>query len=273
MGTNTVVKSLVAASAFALVAGTSQAAVISFSATYGSHTDGVAQAAEASFLSSLHSSYITEDFNDLAALEAGASGDLIGETLGTTDKTRWLMAASSFDTKVGTFSMTAPAPNPGSNNNIEEDKLMIEGMASDGDVTGEYGRFVNWDGGNWLDSNDADKITWDISTGSPFNALGFYLSDANDQGAQLKLNFADGTSTEYLQIMPNLADKNLAYVSLTSSQTITSASLVFNNGVGNNDGFGIDRVTVGRVPEPGTMALLALGIAGLGAARRRQKAA
>ncbi|MCH8532326.1 MAG: PEP-CTERM sorting domain-containing protein [Saccharospirillum sp.] len=275
MRTNNVLKALVAGSAFAIAAGMAQAGPINISVAYGSHTDNVAQDAEAAFLGSLYS-YVTEDFNDLPALTAGASGDYIGESLEvggvSTDKTRWLMAASSFDTRVGTFSMVTPAPNPGSNNNINEDLLMIEGMASDGALTGEYGRFLNWDGGNWLDSNDADEIRWDISTGSSFNALGFYLSDANDQGAKLMLTFAaDGEEEEY-QVLYNLANANLAYVSITSDFMITSASLVFDNGVGNNDGFGIDRVTVGRVPEPGTLALLGLGIAGLAAARRKQKA-
>jgi hypothetical protein len=36
-----------------------------------------------------------------------------------------------------------------------------------------------------------------------------------------------------------------------------------------NDGYGIDDVTVGRVPEPGTLALLGLGLLGVGLMRRR----
>jgi hypothetical protein len=50
----------------------------------------------------------------------------------------------------------------------------------------------------------------------------------------------------------------------------TSASLVFDNGAGENDGWGIDGVTLAKVPEPGTLALLGLGLAGLSIARRRK---
>jgi hypothetical protein len=158
--------------------------------------------------------------------------------------------------------MTAQSSNL-RNGNISPELLMIED-----ETTGEFGR-VSTEENQWLDSNDADTVTWDILTGN-YNAFGFYLSDANDQDASLILKFADGLVSESLALTSPLGDGNVAYFSLFSDLAFTSASLVFDNGVGENDGWGIDGVTLAKVPEPGTLALLGLGLAGLSIARRRK---
>jgi hypothetical protein len=234
--------------AVSAVASNAGAAVIKFDADYGLAN---AQAAEGQFLSGTYD-HLTEDFESFNG--PGANDG--------TDQGSWVEAASYFDTDVGRFSMTAQSTNL-SNNNISPELLMIED-----ETTGEFGR-VSTAQNQWLDSNDADKVTWEILTGN-YNAFGFYLSDANDQGASLILNFEDGSVSETLSLTSPLGNGNIAYFSLFSDVAFTSASLVFDNGAGENDGWGIDGVTLAKVPEPGTLALLGLGLAGLSIARRRK---
>jgi hypothetical protein len=47
--------------------------------------------------------------------------------------------------------------------------------------------------------------------------------------------------------------------------------MIFNNN-GLNDGWAIDDVTIAKVPEPATFAMLGLGILGLVASRKRKAA-
>ena len=240
--------------AISATASTANAGIIKFEAAYG---ESAALTAEAAFNTSTYDP-IREDFE-------GFTGP--GEDDGT-DQGSWVEAASTFDsngdsyfdTSVGRFTMTQQASN-NNNGNIFPERLMIED-----ETTGEYGRNIE---NQWLDSNDADEVTWDIFTGN-YNAFGFFLSDPNDQGASLILEFADGSVSDPFQLNSDLDDGNLAYVTLFSDIAFTSGSLVFNNGIGKNDGWGIDNVTLAKVPEPGTLALLGLGLVGLGAARRRK---
>lgn len=235
--------------AVSAMASTANAAIIKFEAAYGLAN---AQNAETSFLSSTYNQ-LTEDFE-------GFTGP--GQ-IGSSDQDSWIEAASYFDTAVGRFTLTVPESNPGIND-VSPDLLMIESQQ-----TGEFGRNNNVGPTQWLDSNDADEVVWSILAGN-YNALGFYLSDPNDQGAALRLEFADGTVSEDLQLNSPLSNGNISFITLFSDIAFTSASLVFNNGTGENDGWGIDGITLAKVPEPGTLALLGLGLAGLTVARRRK---
>lgn len=228
-------------------ASSASAALYKFEAAYGAAN---AQAAESAFLAGSYNQ-TTETFNGFAGPGANEG----------TDQGSWIQAAPSFNTAVGTFTMQAPEANPDSND-VNPNDLMIE----DG-TTGEFGRSDEYDS-QWLDSNDADSVLWEILEGQ-YNAFGFYLSDANDQGASLRLEFDDGT-TDTLDLTSPLGNGNLAYITVFSDVFFSSAELVFNNGVGDNDGWGIDNVTLARVPEPGTLALLGLGMIGLTIARRRK---
>jgi len=240
---------------------TASAGVIKFEAAYGSAN---ANAAAAAFAGSTYNG-ITETFDDPIASytitnetyqASGASGD----------QAIWIVGGSAFETKVGTFTMTAP--NSASNGNIGNDLLMIEDA-----TTGEFGRNMAYDS-RWLDSNDADVVTWDIID-SHYNALGFFLSDANDQGATLEFLFSNGDSSTLTFKGPGTGDGrqsngNIAYITLFSDVAFSGVNLLFDNGEGNADGWGIDNVSLAKVPEPGTLALMGLGLLGLAIARSRK---
>lgn len=208
--------------------------------------------AEADFFSFLAGPVVTEGFD-------GLGGAYVN---GGTEHTSWENKGNTFNTAVGTFELTDPGQ---SGLNVFNNELMIESNR-----TGEFGREVLADGDFWLDSNDAEEVVWTLGaplTGS-FNAFGFYLADASDISANLTLTFSDGSSSGFDIVTYPQSNGNVRYVSVTSGMSIVGGTLTFSNSSG-NDGWGINNVTVGTLPEPGTLLLMGLGLLGLGAARRR----
>lgn len=246
----TFLKTLLATSVL-VAAGAANAANINVSVSPYSAT------VEADFIASLTGGVVaTESFEDEAT-----NGN--AEYLGGSDQANWEDRASVYNTDVGTFELTSAGQSYNSPNNHQ---LMIES-----DITGEFGRQTIEDNTDfWLDSNDAREVVWTL--GAPlsgsFNAFGFELSDAADVSADLTLTFSDGSSASWSLIEYAQANGNLKYVTVTSDQNILGGTLTFSNTTG-NDGWGLDNVTVGSLPEPGTLLLMGLGLLGLGAARRR----
>lgn len=248
------------AGALMLTAGSATAANISIGMS-GSAT------AESDFKDLLKPGYVSENFDSLGNNPVSYTGGSNAQN----QQLSWMDSSPTFSTNVGTFTLTE------SGQTFTNDKL----AADDGDNlkiesagTGEFGREVlsSYEGDFWLDSNDAKKVEWNFNSGGVagryLNAFGFYIADPADIRAQLTLIFENGGFSDSFTIPNGQTNGNKGFVTVKSDMNVVGGILTFDNSK-KNDGWGIDDVTVGRLPEPGTLLLMGLGLLGLGAARRR----
>ena len=134
--------------------------------------------------------------------------------------------------------------------------------------SGRFATPAGSDNNNWLDSMDYDVMRFDVIGGK--NAIGFFMTDPNDQGGRMDISLSSGESYEMdlIDIFGgSQANQSVFYLSFWSKYDFTSLTFTANN---KNDGYGIDNVTVARVPEPATLGLLGAGLLGLGVAARRR---
>jgi len=243
-----------------LVISTAQAGLIRSNVAYGMTN---AQNAEAAFIAGSYA-YITETFDNASSF---GLANFSGQIIPGSEQNSWIDSRASYTTAAGTFRVIQGDIGAGSNEQ-NPNNLMIES-----DDTGEFGREMLGASNFWLDSNDAQSVEWSFANiNATFDSLGFYLVDANDQGARLILRYFDGSSSS-IAITSGLSNGNVAYVSLVADSSLVNATITFdNNGDTNretNDGWAINDVTVAKVPEPTTLAFLGLGLLGLFAARKR----
>lgn len=226
--------------------------------------------AESDFIDSLNTDFaiITETFE----FKGGASDGFVAAEDASDQQ-------YSISTTVGTFSVYPGDPNDANdngdfgsggacdNNNFSCDAgLAIFGADTNSPFGGRFPMPVETDNEQYLESMDVKKMTFNI-TGGFYNSIGFYMTDPNDSGGRFDFN---GNGIEFDDIFDSsLPNGQVYYITLFDEAGINNFSIITNN---SDDGYGIDSVTIGRVPEPGTLALLGLGIAGLTAARRKQKA-
>ena len=230
-----------------LASGTALAGPISFTMSPVGTSSNLSapRAAEQAFLATLVSGVVTEDFE---GFDAPTQGTPIG-------------------TAVGSFSMDVPGSGGLCSGSLGGCGAGVAILDSGSSVFN--GRFNTTVGGsNWLDSFDAQEFHFTPNAG--INSIGFYITDPNDAGGRFTFNTATGTeSVDFGSIFGGgLSNGRAFYLTFTSSDEITGLTIYSNN---RDDGFGIDDVTIG-VPEPGTLALLGMGLLGAGLARRRRAA-
>lgn len=118
-----------------------------------------------------------------------------------------------------------------------------------------------------------------ISFASPVAAFGFWGIDLGDFDGVITLrvyqNYASNIYTDYVPDLPD-AHGNVIFWGLIDTNTFDRIDFLSSGGV-SNETFAFDDMTVGSleqistVPEPATMTLLATGLAGMAAARRRKQ--
>jgi hypothetical protein len=200
--------------------------------------------AQDAFLASLEPGYMTETFEGYAA--------------GTQQLT--------LNTSVGAFTMASAGTGGACTNSLGGCNAGLAILNSS--ITPFSGRFAT-SGNNWLDSFDARHVMFAPNAG--VNAIGFFINDPHDAGGRFTFTMSDSEVTIDLgRILGGaLSNGRLFYLTYFASEDINSVSIYSNN---QNDGFGIDDVTIGRkampVPEPGSLALLGMGLIGFVMMRR-----
>ncbi|MCU0853761.1 MAG: VPLPA-CTERM sorting domain-containing protein [Rhodobacteraceae bacterium] len=232
-----------ATAAIALFAAGAASAATVTQTTFASNQYAAAKTFEANFLSSLGGLQVTtENFDSLA-----------------------LQTANSINTSVGTFTST------------QAGQLGMTVRTLDAATTPFSGRrdMTSADNsGQWLDSNDSEKVVWTIMFTQTIKALGFFMTDVNDIDASMTAQFANGATEvfnlSFSGVGGTAPNGQISYITALFDSGVTSVTFHVDKP---NDGWGIDDVSVAEVPLPAPALMLLGGLGALAAVRRKRKSA
>jgi hypothetical protein len=171
-------------------------------------------------------------------------------------------AGGALETNLGRFSGSGPAGSGGAACGDTRHVQVKSPRTPDA-----YGRF-DPDGGRWIDSNDLERVVWEVDVGRPVRWVAFALTDAHDQPDSHFSITAQGTTWSIAEREPNAT---LHLIRILFDAPVETAEVVFETR--HNDGFGIVAATAAPVPLPPALLLAASGVAALGVLRRRRRPA
>jgi hypothetical protein len=155
-------------------------------------------------------------------------------------------------------------------------------FVSDGTTFGGFSdteNFGRWNttpagGDSWYLAFNSFSIDFDVA----ISAFGFYGTDVGDINGQMTITLRSEAGVNTVINVGNTANSPNSTLMFWGfvDPTVKYNRITFGNTAAGFDGFGFDGMTIGDqgqvtgVPEPGSLALVGLSLAALGAARRRK---
>jgi hypothetical protein len=165
---------------------------------------------------------------------------------------------------------------PGSNGNLAATLNSSQNVVvTDQNPVGQF----STSGSQHLDADFGTTLTIDFAS-TPISAFGFYGTDISDSGGDLVVDIIDtlNTLTSFTVVLDGQTSGNVMFWGFVDASTAYKTVVIRNTS--SSDRFGFDDMVIGdqqqvsvNVPEPGTLAVLGLGLLGFAAARRRRRAA
>jgi len=188
------------------------------------------------------------------------------------------VGTETFEAQSGNAPLALTFPGAGTATLSGTGQVLTQGGGTNG-----FGRYPI-SGSNFWEAVLTRSGTFTVAFNQKVAAFGFYAIDLGDFGSNLTLEFRNGGTlidtwtpynTSFTGDCPNPYCGSIKYVGTINTATFDEVKFIGSSG---DDVFAFDDMTVGSleqvsVPEPASVSLLAVGLAGLVAARRRRQRA